>query len=96
MRTVPLKRFAQGGGLFTDGDWIESPYITDSGTRLIQTGNVGIGEYREKGGRFVSHDTFQALRCTEVLPGDLLICRLADPVARSCLCLLYTSDAADE
>ena len=85
MRTVPLKRFAQGGGLFTDGDWIESPYITDSGTRLIQTGNVGIGEYREKGGRFVSHDTFQALRCTEVLPGDLLICRLADPVARSCL-----------
>ena len=69
---------------FTDGDWIESPYITDHGVRLIQTGNVKAGWFRDKGSRFVSEETFQALRCTEVRPGDILICRLGDPVGRAC------------
>ena len=77
----------RGPGLnaFTDGDWIETPYITDSGIRLIQTGNIGIGSYREQGFRYISDSTFDELRCKEVLPGDILICRLGDPVGRSCL-----------
>ncbi|MDG5483350.1 restriction endonuclease subunit S [Mycolicibacterium gadium] len=76
---------ADGENTFTDGDWVETPYITDSGIRLIQTGNVGTGEYREQGFRYVSESTFTELRCKEVLPGDLLICRLAEPVGRSCV-----------
>jgi type I restriction enzyme S subunit len=70
---------------FTDGDWIESPYITNNGIRLIQTGNIGIGEYKEQGFRYITFETFNALNCTEVLTGDVLICRLADPVGRACL-----------
>ncbi len=70
---------------FVDGDWIESPYITDRGIRLIQTGNIGIGEYREKGYRYISQQTFHELGCTEFQPGDVLICRLGVPVARACL-----------
>ena len=83
-RTVPIKRFATPGA-FTDGDWIESPFITDSGVRLLQTGNVGIGRFKEQGFRYISEESFTALRCTEVRPGDVLICRLADPVGRACL-----------
>ena len=71
--------------VFVDGDWIESPYITDNGYRLVQTGNVGIGKYKEQGNRYISPETFKQLRCTEVLPDDLLICRLADPVGRACM-----------
>lgn len=84
--TMAIKRFARRGSkTFTDGDWIESPYITEEGVRLIQTGNVGQGEYREKGFRYVSDDTFRSLRCTEVKPGDVLVCRLDGPVGRACL-----------
>lgn len=84
--TVAIKRAARlGYKTFTDGDWIESPFITDDGVRLLQTGNVGIGEYREKGFRYVSDETFRDLRCTEVLPNDVLICRLDGPVGRGCL-----------
>lgn len=72
-------------GLFTDGDWIESPFIEDTGVRLIQTGNVGVGVYKEQGYRFVSERSFRNLNCTEVLPGDILISRLGDPVGRSCI-----------
>jgi type I restriction enzyme S subunit len=81
-----IKRMARPGyKTFTDGDWVELPYITSSGVRLIQTGNVGLGEYREKGFRFVSEQTFKVLRCTEVCPNDVLICRLDGPVGRACL-----------
>ena len=34
--------------LFTDGDWIESKDQSDSGIRLIQTGNIGNGEFLYK------------------------------------------------
>ncbi|WP_232055098.1 restriction endonuclease subunit S [Vibrio taketomensis] len=50
---------ADGYKTFTDGDWIESPYITDSGVRLLQTGNVGIGEFKEKGFRYISESSFK-------------------------------------
>ena len=69
---------------FTDGDWIESPYITTEGIRLIQTGNIGVGKFIEKGFRYISPITFEELNCTEVKPGDILICRLGDPVGRAC------------
>ena len=70
---------------FTDGDWVELPYIRESGIRLIQTGNVGVGEYVEQGFRYIDEEAFDELGCTEVKPGDVLICRLADPVGRACL-----------
>ena len=82
----PLKSFARDGRkTFTDGDWVELPFITDEGVRLIQTGNVGIGAYKEQGFRYVSEASFSELGCTEVMPNDVLICRLDGPVGRACL-----------
>ncbi len=82
---IPVRSLARPGHkTFTDGDWIESPFIRDEGIRLIQTGNIGIGEYREQGFRYIDDETFTDFRCTEVQPGDVLICRLADPVGRAC------------
>lgn len=70
---------------FVDGDWIEAENITSYGIRLIQTGNIGIGEYIEQGFRYITEDTFRKLHCTEIHPNDVLICRLAEPVGRACL-----------
>ena len=84
--TIRISAVARGGPeSFTDGDWVEIPHITDRGVRLIQTGNVGIGVYREQGFRYINEQSFSELRCTEVNPGDVLICRLANPVGRACL-----------
>ena len=72
---------------FGDGDWIESKDQSPSGIRLIQTGNVGNGEYRDKDerARYISEETFQRLNCTEVKEGDILISRLPDPIGRACI-----------
>ena len=84
--TCKIKSLARMGyKTFVDGDWIESPYITSDGIRLIQTGNIGVGEYKEKGFRYISEQTFKNFGCTEINPDDILICRLGEPVARACL-----------
>jgi type I restriction enzyme S subunit len=72
---------------FADGDWIESKDQSPEGIRLIQTGNIGEGAFKERGekARFISASTFQRLRCTEIFEGDCLISRLPEPVGRACL-----------
>jgi len=69
---------------FDDGDWIETKDQSPDGIRLIQTGNVGKGFYKDKDSksRFISEETFTALSCKEIFEGDLLISRLPDPVGR--------------
>lgn len=73
--------------LFDDGDWVEARYLTDNGIRLIQTGNIGEGYFVEKhdSKKFISEESFTALRCKDLRIGDLLICRLAEPAGRACV-----------
>ena len=73
--------------VFEDGDWIESKDQSDEGVRLIQTGNVGNGFFKDRGekARYISEATFKRLRCTEIFEDDCLISRLPDPVGRACI-----------
>ena len=73
--------------VFADGDWIESKDQSSDGIRLVQTGNIGFGYFKDKEdkSRFISEETFLRLKCTEILPGDLLVSRLPDPVGKSCI-----------
>lgn len=70
---------------FDDGDWIEAEHIAPTGMRLIQTGNVGIGQFINTNKKYIFPESFKKLRCKEVHPGDVLICRLADPPGRACI-----------
>ncbi len=71
----------------SDGDWIEKKDQSDSGIRLIQTGNIGVGVFipKDDSQKFISEETFNRLRCTEIFEGDILISRLPNPLGRSCL-----------
>ena len=73
--------------IFTDGNWIESKDQSPEGIRLVQTGNIGFGYFKDKTdkARFISEETFGRLKCTEILPKDLLVSRLPDPVGKSCI-----------
>ena len=74
--------------VFADGDWIERKNQSSNGIRLIQTGNIGLGEYKDKENkksRYISEQTFKRLGCTEIFPCDILISRLPDPIGRACI-----------
>ena len=85
--TRQTKKLGELCNIFADGDWIEKKDQSSGGIRLIQTGNVGNGVFKERGekARYISEKTFKRLRCTEILPTDCLISRLPDPVGRSCI-----------
>ena len=84
---APSVPIAEACSEFVDGDWIESKDQSESGIRLIQTGNIGNGVYLNKGNRsrYISEQTFHELKCKEVFGGDILISRLPDPVGRACI-----------
>ena len=73
--------------VFTDGDWIEAKDQSDSGIRLVQTGNVGTTEYldKENNKKWISEETFERLHCKEIYEGDILISRLPEPAGRACI-----------
>ena len=72
--------------VFIDGDWIEAKDQSNSGIRLIQTGNIGTTDYLEKENKkWVSEETFEKLRCKEIYKGDILISRLPEPAGRACI-----------
>ncbi|PID55639.1 MAG: hypothetical protein CR986_10715 [Ignavibacteriae bacterium] len=73
--------------VFTDGNWIQTKNQSTDGIRLIQTGNIGFGVFKNKieKARYISEETFIKLKCTEIFPNDLLVSRLPDPVGKSCI-----------
>ena len=72
---------------FIDGDWIESKDQSEDGIRLVQTGDVGYGYFKDKEdkSRYISEETFNRLHCTEIFAGDILVSRLPDPIGRACI-----------
>lgn len=85
-KTVKVKFLAtEPETLFLDGDWIESDVIEESGIRYLTSGNVGAGFYKEQGSGHISEKTFRDLHCLNVLPGDLMISRLNEPIGRACI-----------
>ena len=82
-----MKPLGELGSLFTDGDWIETKDQSSEGIRLVQTGNIGVGVFKDRRdkARWISEETFDRLKCEEIFEGDILVSRLPDPVGRACL-----------
>lgn len=69
--------------VLTDGDWILTADYSSGGVRLLQVGDVGIGEMRVKSRRWVTMKRARELNCTLLEPGDVLISRMPEPLGRA-------------
>ena len=70
----------------SDGDWIESKDQGGNSYRLLQVSNIAVGNFRETDNfRYITQETFDRLRCKEVLPGQILVSRMPEPVGRAWL-----------
>jgi type I restriction enzyme S subunit len=72
-------------GEIIDGDWILEKYYTESGVRLIQVGDIGIGKLLNKSNHYISEKSARHLKVKFLKDGQILISRLPDPIGRSCL-----------
>lgn len=85
--SVPIVEVCKGTTeSFLDGDWILSKDLDNNGdVRLIQLGNIGEGQFIDSSKKWISFEKFRELDCTLVRTGDILVSRMADPIARSCI-----------
>ncbi len=75
---------------FFDGDWVLSENMDiDGDVRLLQLSDIGDGEFLDKSNKHISSNTFNLLNCTELFEGDIMISRMAEPIARSCIVPLF-------
>jgi type I restriction enzyme S subunit len=86
--TIPegwtMSSIAQVCSAFIDGDWIESKDQGGEDYRLLQVSNIGSNCFVETGTfRYITSTTFKRLRCAEVIPGDILISRMPEPIGRA-------------
>ena len=82
---VKLEALSSEKGFF-DGDWILSEDMDKNGNiRLIQLADIGKGNFLNKSKKFINEDVFNKLNCKEIFPNDLLIARMPEPIARSCI-----------
>ena len=74
------------GGVFSDGDWIESKDQDPNGdVRLVQLADIGDGEFRDRSARFLTSAKARELDCTFLERGDVLVARMPEPLGRACL-----------
>jgi len=83
---VELAEAVGPGGVFVDGDWVESKDQDPTGdVRLIQLADIGDGTYRNRSARFLTSAKAAELGCTYLIPGDILVARMPEPLGRACI-----------
>ena len=83
---VHLEALKEAQDGFFDGDWILSENMDSEGeVRLLQLSDIGIGEFLDKSNKHISERTYNQLGCKPLLEGDVMISRMAEPIARSCI-----------
>lgn len=71
------------GGPF--GSDLQTKHYTQSGVRIIQLQNIGDGIFYDDYKIFTSKEKADQLFTCNIFPGEIIIAKMADPVARACI-----------
>jgi len=76
-------RYSITGGPF--GSDLKNQEYTEKGVRIIQLQNIGVGEFRNDYKIYTSEEKANQLFSSNIFPGEIIIAKMADPVARACI-----------
>lgn len=76
-------RYAFAGGPF--GSDLTSKEYKDSGVQVIQLQNIGEGYFNNNSKVFVSNEKADELLKCNIYPGEIIVAKMAEPVARACI-----------
>ena len=83
------KNYSFTGGPF--GSDLKSNDYTDDGIRIIQLQNIGVGKFLNDYKIYTSEEKANVLLACNIYPGDIIISKMADPVARATIIPDYHS-----
>jgi type I restriction enzyme S subunit len=79
----PLQGWSFTGGPF--GSNLKSSDYTNEGVRIIQLQNIGDGEFQAESAVFTTKKKADELISCNIYPGEIILSKMGDPVARACL-----------
>jgi type I restriction enzyme, S subunit len=79
----PNQRWSFTGGPF--GSNLKASDYTLEGVRIIQLQNIGDGEFKNDYEAFTSYEKANELLSCNIYPGEILLSKMGDPVARACI-----------
>jgi len=79
----PNQKWSFTGGPF--GSNLKSSDYTDDGVRIIQLQNIGDGLFHNNYAVFTSPEKADELLSCNIYPGEIILSKMGDPVARACL-----------
>lgn len=71
------------GGPF--GSDLQTKHYTNNGIRIIQLQNIGDGFFLDDYKLYTSEEKANQLRSCNIFPGEIIISKMADPIARCCI-----------
>ncbi len=77
------EKYSFTGGPF--GSDLKEDSYTDHGVRVIQLQNIGDGKFLDSYKIFTSEKKANQLKNCNIYPGDIIIAKMADPIARACI-----------
>ena len=75
--------FSFAGGPF--GSNLKASEYTPHGVRIIQLQNIGDGQFNDEYSIYTSEEKADELASCNIFPGEIIISKMGDPVARACL-----------
>lgn len=57
----------------------------DSGVRVIQINNIGESQFRNGNKRYITEEKFNSLIKHSVIPGDIVVAKMGEPIGRACI-----------
>jgi type I restriction enzyme S subunit len=79
----PNRSWSFTGGPF--GSNLKSSDYTESGVRIIQLQNIGDGEFKDDYEIYTSIAKADELLSCNIYPGEIILSKMGDPVARACI-----------
>lgn len=76
-------KYSFTGGPF--GSDLKSNEYTVTGVRIIQLQNIGVGVFKDDYKIYTTEEKADELFNSNIFPGDIIIAKMADPVARACI-----------
>nr|WP_289038041.1 restriction endonuclease subunit S [uncultured Allobacillus sp.] len=77
------EKYSFVGGPF--GSDLTSKEYTENGVRIIQLQNIGDGQFNDNYKIYTTDEKANQLYKCNIFPGDIIIAKMAEPVARACI-----------
>lgn len=95
-RYVKIEELVSNKSDIVDGPFgsnLKTIDYVDVGVRVIQINNIGESSFRDNNKRYITEEKYNSLIKHSVVPGDIVVAKMGEPIGRTCIVPEYINKA---